>query len=166
MSAYFSLFPITDYSFDKKNFFYIVDFTTRVKILDYLTTSNFIYDSYSVVDGERPEDIAFTQYGSSNLHWIILMTNEIIDPTDDWCLAYKDLVEVAKKKYTDIFATHHYVDSKDLIRDQSDIDLVDVIPVSNLQYEVDENEKKRLIKLLKPSFVSQFVDDFQKVIST
>lgn len=162
--AFFNLYPLTDYSFDKKNFFYIVDFTARVKILDYLTSSDFIYDTYSVGEGERPEDIAFTQYGSSSLHWIILMTNEVIDPKEDWCLKYQDVVSIAKRKYADIYAVHHWVDSDGLIVDRNDLNITDVIPVSNLEYEVAENEKKRLIKLLKPSLVSQFVNDFQKAI--
>lgn len=162
--SFFNYYPLTDFSFDKKNFFYIVDFTSRVKILDYLTTSDFIYDSYSVKEGERPEDIAFTQYGSSGLHWIILMTNEIIDPQEDWCLKYQDVVEIAKRKYADIFAVNHWVNSDGLIVDQNDLNILDVIPVSNLEFEVAENEKKRLIKLLKPSLVSQFVNDFQKAI--
>ena len=161
---FFNSYPLTDYSFDSKNFFYIVDFTARVKILDYLTSSDFIYDSYSIKDGERPEDIAFVQYGSSNLHWVILMTNQIIDPQEDWCLKYQDVVEITKRKYPDIYAAHHYVNSDGLIVDNQPSNIVDVIPVSNLEYEVAENEKKRLIKLLKPSLVSQFVNDFQKAI--
>ena len=37
------------------------------------------FDYYDVKDGETPEMIAHKYYGDVNLHWIVLIANDIID---------------------------------------------------------------------------------------
>ena len=38
-----------------------------------------LFDTYDVRNGERPEDIAFKWFGNAELHWVILMTNNVTD---------------------------------------------------------------------------------------
>ena len=35
-------------------------------------------------DGEKPEDIAFKWFGDAELHWVILMTNNVTDRYYEW----------------------------------------------------------------------------------
>jgi hypothetical protein len=37
-------------------------------------------------------------------------------------------------------------------------------PVTNLQFEIDENEQKRRIRILKASIVADVINDFESVI--
>lgn len=176
MSAYyFDSFPITDYSFDSKNYFLITDFTSRVKVNKFLTSTSFVYDSYDLLDGERPEDVAYKFYNTTQLHWVLLLVNDIIDPYDDWCLSSDSVTAIAKKKYSNIFATHHWVNDKGFVVDSPYLGiegtsiLIDPVsgpfPVSNLQNDTDINEKKRTIKILKPQLVNTFVSEFRKAIA-
>lgn len=68
-------------------------------IKDILTNSNFLFE-YAVKDGERPEDIAFKLYKDSSKHWIVLLTNNIIDPHYDWVLGDRQFKDYINKKYS------------------------------------------------------------------
>ena len=41
-----------------------------------------------------PENIADRYYGDSTLHWIVLLTNNILDPYFDFPLNYRNFVEM------------------------------------------------------------------------
>lgn len=166
MQELFQNYPLTNYTFDSKNYFAIVDFTRRVKVDEFLSDVSFIYDKYSIKEGEKPEDVSYRFYGTSKLHWVILITNKIIDHEDEWCLPYDQIVKIARKKYTNIFAVHHYVDADGYVVNEPEVE--DTVhgpyPVSNLEYEVSENEKKRTVNILRPELVNLFVQEFKKVI--
>lgn len=168
MSAYyFDSFGITDYSFDAKNYFLILDFTKRVKVNNFLSSSVFMYEKYSIQEGERVEDIAYKFYGTTQLHWVLLLINEIIDPMDDWCLSSAQIAMIAKKKYANLYDTHHYRDNNGFVVDAPPIGYDPVngpYPVSNLEYETALNDEKRNIKILKPELVNTFVQEFRKAI--
>lgn len=168
MSNFFEMYNITDYSFDNKNYFYLRDFTNRVKVDDLLSTSDINYYTYNIVDGERPEDVAFKFYANSLLHWIILSVNNIIDPIEDWCLSYYQITEIAQAKYTNIYDTHHFEDINGLVYDNPAPALpaaVGLYAVSNLQYEINKNEANRSIKILRPELVNQFINQFATQIA-
>jgi hypothetical protein len=54
---------------------------------------------YSIKDGERPEHIAERVYGDPGYHWLILLTNNIIDPYHGWYMSGSALEEYIQKKY-------------------------------------------------------------------
>jgi hypothetical protein len=54
---------------------------------------------YSVKDGERPEHIAERVYGDPGYHWLILLTNNIIDPYHGWYMSGSALEDYIQKKY-------------------------------------------------------------------
>lgn len=57
---------------------------------------------------------------------------------------------------------HHYEDSTGNWVDQF---AVDKIPVTNLEYELQENEKKRTVKVLKRAVLDAFVDQYENLIA-
>jgi hypothetical protein len=109
---YFENFPITYYSLhDTSNIKLITNITARVKINDELKNTLGLYDEYDVQDGETPEIVAEKYYSNPELHWIILLYNDILDPRFDWVLSSNDLIRVIESKYNNINAVHHYEDA-------------------------------------------------------
>ena len=81
---YFDKFGKIEYGFDKENFKSVTDIMKRVKVRDKVLNNITLYDKYDVVSGETPETIAFKLYGDPELHWVILLTNNITDRYYDW----------------------------------------------------------------------------------
>ena len=83
--AFFSRFPILPYDItNTDNYKLIPDILRRVKIRTAIRGASMLFDSYDVKNGERPEDIAFKWFGDAELHWVILMTNNVLDRYYDW----------------------------------------------------------------------------------
>ena len=85
----------------------------RVKLSEEIKRNAAFFDKYDVMDGETPEIIADKFYGDSNLHWLILLSNEIIDPRLDWVMDFNTLVSYVKGKYGENSAdsVHHYTNA-------------------------------------------------------
>ena len=84
---YFQKFPQTFYSLDNRASVQVVtNFLLRSVFPDEIKNNFTAFDEYDVRDGETPENLAFELYGDTNLHWIILHANEILDPRFDWPL--------------------------------------------------------------------------------
>lgn len=158
---YFSQLPYMQYELNgiKK---LVTNILTRITVSNELKDNIFLYEEYTIKDGETPESVAFDFYGSTEYHWVIMLINEIIYPWNDWALPSMALNEIAKEKYgaTNLYAVHHYVDANGFITSQT----VGTYPVSNLEYETQENDKKRNIKILEPTLLSAFVKDFKSLI--
>ena len=59
--AYFSRFPLMVYDVaGNENYKLLPDILKRVKLRSGLRSGSFLFDAYDVIDGERPEDIAFS----------------------------------------------------------------------------------------------------------
>jgi hypothetical protein len=106
---YFQKFPLTLYSLDNRQSVQVIqNLLLRLVISDEIKNNFSVYDEYDIKDGETPEILAFQFYGDSNLHWLILHMNDIIDPRFDWPLDTYNLKRFAEGKYTNINGTHHY----------------------------------------------------------
>jgi len=109
---YFQNFPYTYYSLDDIATTQIVtNISLRVRLSDELKKNLSLFDQYDIKDGETPEILADKFYNNSQLHWIILHTNDILDARFDWPLTVNNLVLYAQGKYNNINAPHHYVDA-------------------------------------------------------
>ena len=112
MFKYFQTLPLTLYSLDEfKSNKIVPNIFIRSKFLSNVVTNSALYDEYNIVDGETPETTAAKFYGDSGLHWIILQSNDILDPRFGWPLAPFDLKKFAEGKYTNINGVHHYEDN-------------------------------------------------------
>jgi hypothetical protein len=115
---FFEKFPLLPYTLDNEKTFQLVpDILRRIKLSDEVTQNVAFFDEYDVKDGETPEIVANFWYGDPNLHWVVLMSNDIIDPRFDWPLSYYNLVEYCKGKYgeNNINNLHHYVNAQEYI---------------------------------------------------
>jgi len=112
MFKYFQTLPLTFYTLDEYESAQIIpNIFIRSKFLSNVVTNNSLYDEYDIVDGETPETTAKKFYGDSGLHWIILQSNDLLDPRFDWPLKPFDLKRFTEGKYTNINAPHHYEDN-------------------------------------------------------
>ena len=172
---YFSSFPIIPY--DSKGDLQFKDVTNllrRVGMRTKLKTNTFLYDTYDVKEGETPEMIAHKLYGDPELHWIVLLVNEITDRYHQWPMSGMQFLDYINDKYSNPDGIHHYEtaqtsgDTKIKIEVENDVDAdayTGLTPITNREYEQNEQDKKRKIRLVDPSFVEQFVDEFKKLMS-
>ena len=115
---FFQKFPLLPYTLDNGTTFQLVpDILRRIKLSTEISQTGSFFDQYDVKDGETPDIVANYWYGDSNLHWVVLMSNDIIDPRFDWPLSYYNLVEFCKGKYgeNNINKLHHYINEQEYI---------------------------------------------------
>jgi hypothetical protein len=150
----------------------------RVKLRSGLRSGAFLFDSYDVKDGERPEDVAYKYLGDAELHWVILMTNNITDRYYQWPLTQPQFQEHLEDKYglANIDAVHHYEKTTDSGKTSSsgpndyshlvecNSDDGDPSIISNRQYEQRLQDGYRQIRLLNTKFLDLFVDEFENLI--
>jgi hypothetical protein len=114
MSKYFENFPLISYSLDNGvTSFVMTDFFRRVKADANSILGSSAYYEYQLADGDTPEILAHKLYGDPNLHWVILITNETIDPRFDWAQTQNSLTNYIRDKYgaANVNAAHHYENS-------------------------------------------------------
>ena len=174
--AYFSRFPMLVYDITgTEKYKLLPNILKRVKLRSGIRSGAFMFDNYDVADGERPEDIAFKLYGDPELHWIVLMTNNITDRFYQWPLTQPQFQEHLKDKYGsgNEDAVHHYeiaqssgpTSSRDyshMGEVNSDADNPTII--SNRDYEQRKQDEYRQIRLLNPRYVETFVEEFENLI--
>ena len=166
--AYFKNFPQIYYSFSTGltiTAFVMTDILRRVKADDANTLNALSYNAYFVLDGDTPEIVSDKIYGRSDLHWTILIANEILDPRYDWPLSTTALRAYVTDKYGagNEYAVHHYVNSDGDTVHSSYAGIKTAI--ANYDYEDGLNEAKRQIRLIKPEFMNDFVTNFTGILS-
>ena len=175
--AYFSKFPKGVYDIaGNKQYKLVTDIMRRVKVRAKIFDEASLYDKYDVPSGERPELTAFKHFGDTELHWIILLTNDITDAYYGWPLSDQDFEKYVTDKYTNPQGIHHYEITQSSGSQTGDgpSDFSHKIEVneteagaesvSNYEYERREQDKKRQVKLLDPRFLPMFLEEFERLI--
>lgn len=164
---YFKNIPTTLYPFNKggqDEFILVKDISVNVRFIKEIVSNITLYDEYDMLDGETPEIVSEKFYDSPNYHWVIMLLNDRYDYINDFVVPYNTLVEKTKAKYgaANIYNTHHYVNAAGFVVNS---DAVGATPVTNIQYEEDENEKKRRIKIIDKRLLNNIVTQFYKAIA-
>jgi len=161
----------------------------RMKIRDDLQSIFTLFNKYQIVQGARPDTIAEELYGKASLDWVVILSAGIINLRNDWPLSDKDLYNYVKEVYgLDTNNVHHYetkeikdvnnklilpagqvVDSDFSITYYDDKLKTTVTPtlsntvigISNYEYEVRKNDKKRSIYTLRTEYLQQFLTDMR-----
>lgn len=90
MSTLFQKYPLLSYTSNGVTK-PIVDITRRAIIVSKFKEESAAFVTYTIADGERPEDVSLKFYGTPNYHWIILAYNDIVDPYYDWPMSQTQL---------------------------------------------------------------------------
>lgn len=175
--AYFSKFPKGYYDIKGNGQVKLVtDLMRRVKVRSKIRDEASLYSTYDVPNGERPEHTAFKHFGDTELHWIILMTNDMTDAYYDWPLSEQDFEAYVKDKYVNPDSVHHYEVTQSSGKQtgngpddythkvQVNSDAVGAQSVSNYEYEQRLQDERRTIKLLQPQFLGLFVEEFERLV--
>ena len=175
--AYFSKFPLMAYDMaGNQQYKLLPNILRRVKLRAGIRSGLFLFDNYDVKNGERPEDIAFKYYGDPELHWVILMTNNITDRYYQWPLTQPQFAEHLTDKYGSGSedAVHHYENTQasgpTTSRDYSHMvecnsDDGDPNIISNRDYEQRKQDEYRQIRLLDKRYLDDFVEEFDNLIA-
>ena len=163
---YFEEFGKFTYPFKingKTEYKLVSDITQNVRVRTEILANITLYDEYDIKDGETPEIIAEKVYGSPLYHWVVMLCNQRYDYINDFPLSSYNLEQHITEKYGsgNEYDTHHYVDTRGNIVDSLN---PEAISVSNYQYEDDENEKKRRIKLIAPNLLKTILKNFKDSI--
>jgi len=169
--AYFKQFPKVLYDVrGDGNEQMMTNITKRVRFRDYIKRNYVTYDFYDVKSGETPEYIANEFYGDPELHWIILLLNDVIDYYNDWPMTTEQFERYVKSKYDDIDAIHHYEYAQEsgsttftieLPNDSATTIPVGATPITNYEYEESIQENKRRIRLIQKRFIGQIKNEFK-----
>ena len=175
--SYFDRFPLMIYDVKNDgNYKLLPDILRRVKQRNAIKSGQFIFDTYDVRNGETPETVAYKWFGDAELHWVILMTNNVLDRYHDWPMNSVQLQEFLEDKYSNPDGIHHYEITKDSGRTTSqgpndyshkvevNSDEDDAETISNRQYEERLQDKYRQIKLLDPKYLGTFLQEFDRLI--
>jgi hypothetical protein len=115
-TKFFENFPRIAYTLDDSQTEQVVkDIFKRVIISKEFQDNNSYFETYEILGGETPEDLSYRFYGTTDLHWLILLTNNIIDPRFEWPLSQDNLIKQTQSKYgseRDIFTTNRAVNAK------------------------------------------------------
>ena len=186
---YFNSFPIIPYdSTGTGQYKDVTNLLRRVAVRTKIRSNAFLFDTYDVKEGETPESIADKLYGDSELHWVIMLVNNITDRYHPWPMSSGQFLDYINDKYknadgtSNVDGTHHYkvlqssgdtktyieVYDPTLLTDagaQSDSDAYSSATlVTNRNYEDDRQDEIRKIRLLDPKYVEDFVDEFKSLM--
>ncbi len=81
----------------------------RIKIREINDDQLTNFEFYNVLDGERPDSVAFKFYNDSSLDWVILLANNILNVQSEWPLDNQTLEKHLDEKYGDtLYQIKHY----------------------------------------------------------
>ena len=181
---YFDSFPIIQYGSTDGTIKNVTNLLRRVAIRSKVKTNASLFDTYDVKSGETPEIIADKIYDDPELHWIVMLVNNITDRYHDWPMNQQQFNTYVNEKYSNPDGIHHHEISQvsgdttqkievydpDLLSSTSAGDVSDTnaytsaTAITNREYEESEQDRKRKIRLLDPRYLDNFVEEFTTLI--
>ena len=161
----------------------------RAVLREDVVNSYFQFNQYLIEGDDRPDNVASKVYGDSNLDWVVLTTNNVINVRDEWPMSQNDLQNYLTNKYTtaELSYVHHYetlkiVDSSQkliqpkgiIVEEGHSITFIDrgvskteskVEAITYLQHEINLNDQKREINVLQKQYVEIYLRDMTNIMS-
>ena len=165
----------------------------RTKISEQVFNDLTYFTKYQIISDERPDNVAFKIYGDSNLDWMIMLANNIINLQQEWPLEHKSYYDFLINKYGSdegIQGIHHYetqeiknsigkvIVPKGLevpsdfsvtffdtgISQEVTVSTNTVTEITNEVYEDKINDEKRNINVIKPRFVGLIIEEMERLM--
>jgi hypothetical protein len=125
--AYFNYLPDIKYDtkpisypFSESDFVVAKNFFRRFKLSDDFKQYALFFKQYNVGDFEQPWQVANLAYGDPELDWVILLTNNVINPLFDWPFDSYTLRKYLEGKYDDPYGTIHH---REIVEERIQVDL-------------------------------------------
>lgn len=113
----------------------------QYRIVDKIKSQGAAFETYSILEGEKPEDISQKFYDTIDFWWLILMFNNIKNPFFDMPLSEEQVIQLAATLYTEEGKYPKQVYYRLIFH---------------------ENEKKRNIIIPRKPYVANIVFEFRK----
>ena len=165
----------------------------RTKISEQVFNDLTFFTKYQIITDERPDNVAFKVYCDSNLDWMVLLSNNIINVQQEWPLEHQSYYNYLINKYGSDAAlqnVHHYetreiknsdgkvIGPKGLevpsdfsitffdtgLGVQQTVSTEIVTEITNEVYENRINDDKRNINIIKPRFIGLIIEEIEKVM--
>ena len=195
---YFTNVPNFDYVSRLPNSKYINDYVQtknlfrRVKMSEEIFGDLTFFNKVMINDHERPDVIAHRVYGSANLDWLVLLSNNIINYESEWPMdstSFNNYILSKYGSYDAMFNVHHYETVE--IKDGNGITILQkglIVPqdfsftytdsstgsevvatnfavgITNQEYENKIEEEKQKIFLLKPQYITLIEDEIRDLM--
>lgn len=140
---------------DKKR--YVTDIFSRLVTDEPYGTRVALFDTYTIRDGQTAQEVAREVYQDETKDWVLFFFNDIINPLSDWCMSQIDLEAYTEAVHGSTTATHHYTDTDGYVASSG-------TPVTNLEYEEGLNEARRDIRVLRPQYLTRFLDLYASLV--
>lgn len=75
---------------------------TRISMKSSIFKNPLSYYQYDIQEGDTPEIVAHKYYGDSYRYWVVLLSNQMLDPQWDWPMSPTQLREYIDTKYADL----------------------------------------------------------------
>lgn len=148
------------------------------------------FTKYKIIGDERPDQVAFKIYGSQYYDWVVMLSNNIINPIVEWPMSQQAFSNYMIQKYSsegNFNAVHHYETKQlkdtagrtmlpagltvpvDFTFQYFDTGTVvakkDILTsISNYEYEEDIQRQKRNIFLLQPRFLNIAIENITDIM--
>ena len=148
----------------------VTNLMRRVGLRTKVKTNTMLFDTYDVREGETPEILAHKLYGDPELHWIVMLVNNVIDRYHDWPMSTPQFNLYLIDKYVNTDSVHHYEITQTSGDRKKTIEVADIITypnafiVTNYEYEQRRQDKLRQIRLLDPQYKDIFVDEYKNLM--
>ena len=198
MPSYFRQVPNFEYvsrTADTKNiseYSPVKNLFKRGKLKEDIFNDLTLFTQYQIIGDDRPDNVAFKEYGDSTLDWLVLLSNNIMNIQTEWPLDHQSFHTFLLNKYgseEEILAVHHYESTevkntlqttivpegikvpKDYSVEFYDARLKKYTTVSNIttevtnkDYELEIENNKRNIYLLKPAYINLILNDMSETM--
>ena len=172
----------------------VVNLFKRAKLREDIFQDLVFFTKFNVKGDDRPDNVAESFYGDSNLDWVVLLSNNIINVQSEWPLSQADFFTYLSEKYPDEInlysGIHHYESSE--VKTSDDVVIIPsgirvgvgqsvtffddginqqvtrtniASTITNYMHEQKLNDKKREIFLLKPEYINLMIDDLQEIMT-
>jgi hypothetical protein len=162
---YFRKFPKIYYTLLEKIvdvFKIVTDITANVRIRKAALSNITIWENYDIREGETPEIIAEKFYKDATLHWVIMLVNNRYNMYNDFPLSYSELMLYVDKKYP---GTQNQIKEYRVDGYVVDSNVIGAVGITNKEYEVEQNEAKRRIKIIAPALINTVVQELNDLMS-
>lgn len=105
--AYFKYLPKLLYSTSNEipNYKLVSNVLAKSTFITDILNNTSIYYPYDVQEDEKPEDVSYRFYKDVSKYWIVLLSNNIIDPQYDWVLSSRAFNDYINAKYSSLTLT-------------------------------------------------------------
>ena len=170
--SYFYNFPVIPYdNYGEGNFQLMTNILRRIGLRSKISSNRLFFDTYDVKEGETPESLADKLYDDPELHYVVLMVNDITDRYHQWPKTSSQFLAYLNDKYDNPDGIHHYEINQssgdttlkiDIGTDNTDYPSATI--VTNREYEQKLEDESRKIRLLVPEYITDFVQEFNSLM--